>query len=295
MTRLTALVFALLIGLAAPTAAHAQQPTPEPEIVVTGQRLQEIMREFVGELAETPRSEDQLATWGMRLCPGVIGLRDRDTAQRIVDRIAQRAIEVGLEVGDVGCRPNVIIFFSPDASVLANELSDNFKRLMNYFPDNNTSTLGRAAFERFVSSEAPVRWWSVTRTMSRDGLDIEADGAARISNPSRLRRATRQDLDRVIVVVDVTRVNGRSTDSISDYLAMVSLAQIALDADVSSFPSILNFFNGGPSTLTEWDTAYLSGLYGATRDARNSSQQEREIARSMADDLSPPETEAPRE
>jgi hypothetical protein len=57
---------------------------------------------------------------------------------------------------------------------------------------------------------------------------------------------------------------------------MVSLAQIKLSTDYSTYPSILSMFSGGkgadeaPRDLTEWDYAYLRALYKipANRTAR---------------------------
>jgi hypothetical protein len=48
---------------------------------------------------------------------------------------------------------------------------------------------------------------------------------------------------------------------------MVSLAQIKLSTDYSTYPSILSMFSGAkpvdqaPRDLTEWDYAYLRALY----------------------------------
>jgi hypothetical protein len=73
---------------------------------------------------------------------------------------------------------------------------------------------------------------------------------------------------------------------------MVTLAQLDPRADTSTYPTILNLFSSPapgaqrPTAMTDWDVAYLHGLYDATRDARNSNQQEAEIATTMARDMS---------
>ncbi|MGH6951328.1 MAG: hypothetical protein ACREH4_10665 [Vitreimonas sp.] len=80
-------------GFASPAAAQQEE-----EIVVTGQRLHEMVREFVGEVALAPSSEDQLARWDRRVCAQLAGLGPRH-AQFIVDRIAQRSFALGLDPG----------------------------------------------------------------------------------------------------------------------------------------------------------------------------------------------------
>lgn len=106
------------------------------------------------------------------------------------------------------------------------------------------------------------------------------------SNGTRLQGSTRQDLNYVLVIADTRRASGVTVNALADYIAFISLAQVNPDVNTASYPSILNLFNeraGGQRTteLTQWDLAYLDGLYHATRTARNSAQQEDEIARRM--------------
>lgn len=69
---------------------------------------------------------------------------------------------------------------------------------------------------------------------------------------------------------------------------MVTLAQLSPNANTAGFETILNLFTAQaqgrpmPAAMTDWDVAYLHGLYGATQDARNAQTQEGEIAHSMA-------------
>jgi hypothetical protein len=74
---------------------------------------------------------------------------------------------------------------------------------------------------------------------------------------------------------------------------MVSLAQINSDADTTEMSTILNLFRGGASEMTAWDLAYLEGLYGATRAARSSNQQEGQIERTMIEELEAERDETP--
>ncbi|MGE0739974.1 MAG: hypothetical protein AB7O98_01430 [Hyphomonadaceae bacterium] len=279
---------AAALSLAALAAPALAQEVGEEDIVVTGRRLEEIVREFVGEVAVAPGSEDQLARWDRRICPGVIGLRNRALAQRIIDRVAQRAFEIGLEVDDPGCRADVIVFITPDSTALATELRDNFRRLVNYYSENNSATLGRDALDDFVETPRTVRWWHVTNSTTRDGYTM-GEGTQQVrAHGTRLSRETRQDFSRVIIVVDAQRAQGVNADSLADYIAMVSLAQLDINADTSAYPSILNLFGDAgerPVVMTEWDLAYLHGLYDATRNATSASRQQNEITGEMAEEL----------
>ncbi len=84
---LTAMALAALL-LAGPVLA--QQAQQEEDIIVVGERLQEMVRSFVGEVAVAPGGEQQMARWDRRICPLVAGLPGRQM-QYVADRIAQRA------------------------------------------------------------------------------------------------------------------------------------------------------------------------------------------------------------
>lgn len=278
------------IALVGQATAQTRADPPDDEIVVVGQRNSDAVRDFVGELGAAPRSADQLARWDRRICPGVLGLRPR-YAQFAIDRIAQRAFDVGLDVGEPGCRANVLIIVTPDPDAIARELFEQHRDALGYFYERGQRTLGRAALRHFVESDAPVRWWHVSRTVTRDGEAIgdTADGGPPVNllagAGSRLRRNTRLDFGAAFIVVDARRLEGMQLEALADYLAMVSLAQLDADADASAYPSILNLFSADatqrPAAMTEWDIGYLRGLYGATREASSARRQQGEIARGM--------------
>ena len=74
-----------------------------------------------------------------------------------------------------------------------------------------------------------------------------------------------------------------SGQQLADYVAMVTLAQNDPDADTGRYASILNVFDD-PETatgLTDWDQAYLRGLYDAERSRKNLRAGRTEIADSI--------------
>ena len=74
---------------------------------------------------------------------------------------------------------------------------------------------------------------------------------------------------------------------------MVSLAQLDADGETTDTPTILNLFadrdSGGamPAGMTQWDEAYLEGLYTARRTAPRAIWQRRDISRTMVEHLDP--------
>lgn len=291
------LLFAVLAAVCGVTAqARAQGTTGGDDIVVTAPRLNEMIRAFVGEVTVEQQAEGQIARWDRRICPQIAGLHQRQ-AQFVVDRLSQRAHQIGLQPGDPNCQPNILIFVTPDANRFAAALTAQFPIVFS--PDvPNMHQPSDEALARFVDSEAPVRWWHVSQTRSMEGQivrnsDTRPDRAnglrgvsvVRTGIASRVQRPTHQDFNRVIVIVNAERAAGYSFNALADYVAMVTLAQINPDADVSDADSILNLFflreDERPAAMTTWDVAYLTGLYEARPNAWTARQQEADIARHM--------------
>ncbi len=296
---------AIVLALSASAPVWAQEANPEEDIVVVGERLQEMVRSFVGEVAVAPGSEHQIARWDHKICPLVAGLPARQL-QYMADRIAQRAHQVGLEAEGPGCKANILVFVTPDASRLAGSIVDEFRTLVGYYSENGIATLGRGPLEDFAGSSAPVRWWHVNQTVSADGQELGGETAGsgtavvRSGQPmGRLRRGTRQDFLRVLIIVDARQAQGLQFQALSDYVAMISLAQLDPAGETTGVPTILNLFadrDAGrqpPVGMTEWDEAYLDGLYNARRTAPTELWQVRDISRRMVDNLEPSATPAP--
>ncbi|HEV7690979.1 MAG TPA: hypothetical protein VGO52_09160 [Hyphomonadaceae bacterium] len=283
---------------------HAQQveqsaPPSDERVIVPG-TPEEAIKNFVGEIAATTsRSENQIARWSRTICPSMVGMR-ANYAQLVIDRISRRALDIGLDIGEPNCRPSILIIVTREPDRVAQGLFDNYKRRLGYY--DGAETLGRNALRDFVKSTAPVRWWHVNYTVSADGQQALGGGqsAAAVGqmpsvanrHPSRILKSTRQDAAMAFVIVDARRLEGLDLMAVADYLAMASLAQLDPEADTSAYPTILNLF-GQPradasrtTSLTEWDIAYLKGLYEMTPEAASAARQQAEIAKSMNKDLS---------
>jgi|CXWL01.1.fsa_nt_gi hypothetical protein len=292
---IAALVFAYGATPNAQALNQASASQGEDEIVVTGLRLRELIGEFVGEVSAAAPAEDQMARWDRRICPGVAGLSARH-GQFIVDRISQRAFGVGLEAGAPGCRPNVLVLVTPDSDRLARSIVDDYPDLVGFYAGQAAVTRGREQLEDFANTPRAVRWWHVSQTVTADGRvlgnantqptpgGLRNAQIVRHARAGRLSRNTRQDFNRALIVVDARRAEGKQFDALADYIAMAALAQLEPDADTSAMRTISNLFSddgSGPTAMSNWDLAYLEGLYRAPRTARNAQQQTGAIARSM--------------
>jgi len=300
---------ALSILLAVAPMQDPPQPSPPPqeppaavdlgEIEVTGRPLDAIIRSFVDEVA-APNNRRGIARWDDRICIGVANLR-AEPAQYIVDRVSTVAEDLGVMPGEPGCQPNVIIIASDDPDGLARQLTEERRRAFRM--GGSGMDRGGDALEAFVASDAPIRWWQVsmpansetgqraTRIPGECAGSCDAEGinpqdyAPTISvfAASRLSTQIVDYIFRAVVILDIDQIGGMSGQQLADYVAMVTLAQIDPEADTSRYASILNVFEepDTASGLTEWDQAYLRGLYDAERNRKNLRAGRMEIADSI--------------
>lgn len=281
----------------AETPPQAAAPAPADSTTVEGLVITarptppaiDTVSAFVAEVS-APSANGRLARWDRKICPGVVGLK-APYGQALVDRVAAVSAAVGLEPGAPGCRPNMVIIATDDSQALARSVVDS--RPAAFARRERGMSRGDRALKAFVETPAPVRWWHVTRTRTAEGESYTQGSGVRVRSASRLRATTRDDFDHVIIMVDVRRIGVIRFEALADYITMIGLAQIEPDIDLGKTRSILGLFaardRGAEPVdgLTEWDAAYLLGLYGANRDVVRGSRQEREIAQDMLRRLGP--------
>ncbi|MES2861451.1 MAG: hypothetical protein V4701_08265 [Pseudomonadota bacterium] len=277
-----------------------QQVTPPQESSVL-EDIQVVGRESDATLeARVDRFVDQIsapagdygpARWHRDVCVGAINFQPV-AARAIVDRISEVALQLGLDPEDPGCEPQVLIIATNDGPGTAAGLVEREPRL--FILGGDGMDLGRAALNRFQSSEQPVRWWHIS-------LPVDADTGQRAvrlpgDNPdtpiiiqkfaaSRLRSATRDNLQRAIIIVDTARLGDATFSQLADYVALLAMAQVNPAVDVRGQDSILNLFDNPSSVsgLTAWDMAYLHGLYEAELDAVSQNSRFGAVERGMAE------------
>jgi hypothetical protein len=258
----------------------AQEPTTLEDVVIEGVRLRDLVRDFVGEVA-APAGDRGPARWNGPVCIGVVNLRS-EAAQYIVDRTSDVARELGLNAGEPGCRPNVLIVAVTDGRAVADAIVEARPRAFN--PGGSGMTRSRRALATFRTSEAPIRWWHVSAPIDSETGDLatrlpgEAPPVIAISRASRLRTDIRDDLLKAIIIVDMDKVTGLSFPQLADYCALVALSQVDPEANVAAFDTVLNVFSD-PATpgLTSWDMDYLNALYSAEQNSVGANARGAEI------------------
>lgn len=231
-------------GFAAPSGAQTPAgPPAEAEIVVRA-RQEDAIRQFVASVAEAGRS-GQLGRWSGEICPTVIGI-DESQAGFMAQRIGAVAAPLELRVRTSNCLTSMLIVVTNDAARLAT----HFARL---YPIT-LRTDGQAKLNLFAHTGRPVRWISVT--------DLCGIGCTQPN--SRILRATHPEFRAMLVIVDGRQIGNFSIGELSDYVAMVALANPRPGAREQA--SILSMFDrprpaDGPFAMTQSDRSYLAGLY----------------------------------
>lgn len=289
---MSAIALAVALMLSTPDQV-AQAPLQDPllsapvdleDIVVDGRPLEQIAETFVGEVAAPARNRG-MARWRDGLCVGVANLQP-ELAQYIADRVSTVAEDVGLKPGEPGCTPQVLIVATVDASVFTRQFVEVRPRLFRV--GGSGMDRGASALEAFIENDQPVRWWNVSLPVNDEtgltavrlpGYDPPRVGAV----ASRLTAQIVDDTKRAFVIVDVDKTKNVSLEQLADYIAFVVLAQVDPDADTSGYATILNVFDdpGQARTLTNWDRAYLQGLYDTIRRRQNFGAQRTEVVDSI--------------
>ncbi|MBK8199618.1 MAG: hypothetical protein IPK75_14795 [Acidobacteria bacterium] len=283
--------------------AEAAEPADEQalvneKVVVTARKPAET-KNYVEQVTAPPFGTEQLARWDDKICVGVSGIGE-DQAQFLADRVSQRAVEIGLRTGKPGCTPDITVLVTTEPAALIGKMQEQYSNLFAVSTEKRVGTLGSAAFEQFKTEDRPVRWWHVSETRGADGSRIAGEarqgvtdgvtGAPTVrSEGSRLRSATRQDLNRAIIVVDANLVQGVSVDSLGDYIAFVALMQADPNGNTTDISTIMNLFRSDvgdkrATTMTDWDKDFLRALYSMPRNTASLTQAQSYLASRMERD-----------
>ena len=288
---LAATLASLMILTSGQDIVSAQDPAvPQPpavdleDIVVEGRPLEDLTQAFVREVAAPARNRG-MARWRDGLCVGVANLQP-EMAQYITDRVSTVALDVGLKPGEPGCEPHVLIVATIDAPVFTRQFVEARPRLFRV--GGSGMDRGSGAFRAFIENDQPVRWWNVSVPVNdetgRIAVRLPGEEAPRNSvQPSRITTQIVDDTKRSFIIVDVDKTKDVSLEQLADYIAFVTLAQVDPEADTSGYATILNVFDDPAQTrtLTNWDRAYLQGLYDTIRRRKNFGAQRTEVVDSI--------------
>ncbi|MGH8319204.1 MAG: hypothetical protein ACREUL_14710 [Steroidobacteraceae bacterium] len=252
---------------------------------------------FVTSVAIQPWG-DALFRWTKPVCPLVAGL-PKAQGEFVLARISKAAIDAHAPLAGRVCSPNLFVVATdndPDALLKAWWARD--RQMYNF------QTVGFEAVETFIHSTRPIRVWyntyegcaggvAATSTLATliGGLGGEpGEGPVACEDILRSRivsMSTGSDISSAIIVVDGRQMKNVNLGQMADYIAMVGLADLRLDADSTPVPSILQLFGHGvpPQGLTRWDRALLYSLYNTSH--RSSSLEMSEMETMMVGRIAP--------
>lgn len=279
-----------------------QSTTSVDEVVVSARQLEEQVASFVDDIT-VPDFNLGVARMHRDMCVSVVNMQN-DAAQSIIDRVAQIGLEVGVKPGAPGCRPNVVVIATSDAHGTTDQMVSRYRGV--FLPDVSGARRSRAALERFKQTDLPVRWWQtsimidpitghsasriqnnhITGSIKLAGSDDEVmiDFPIVETTSTNLRTGIRSELAGSVIVIDMQKMSGISVPQIADYIAMIALTRVDMDANFSEYDSVLALATDKDvSGLSEWDMAYLKSVYSADLTHRLKSHQMHEVRYLMAE------------
>lgn len=277
-----ALSFLALAALQRVGAEQNGQKAGLPGVTITASQERKAVRrrvnKFVAAVIVRPWDES-LIRWNVPICPLVAGL-PRALGEFILEHISQAALDARAPLAGTKCRPNLYVVASPVPEQFLRKWWDREPKMY----DTRHGTL---PLRSFFESKQPVRAWynsavecgsgapaiSGGSTLAMAGVVTMGGGMSSFASgapvctdgvDTHLTYADVQAISSAIVVIDLRRLHKMTIQQLADYVALVGLADVRLDADPLVAPSILQLFAGhatAPPGLTPWDQALLYSLY----------------------------------
>jgi hypothetical protein len=271
-------MFASLAANFTPAATPDKSDKPALDsVTVEAQREHDALKKQVDSFvwgAIVHYSNVSPGRWDSPLCPLVAGL-PKEQGEFVLARLSQIAAAAGAPLGQADCKhPNLYIVVTREPERLLKKWR---RRDMRMFDD----THGELPIKRFLDTPRAIRAWYNSGATDQDGTSLPLNGlpgaagrlgvaGSSISVPTSTSTPgftfpIVESFSSVIIIADITRLQGLNSEQIADYVAMVGLAHVRPDSDVGSTPSILDLFSAAadrsPQALSNWDTALLKALY----------------------------------
>ena len=274
-TASAAAALAVLSGGAAadppPTSGSPAQSAPPSgsagleTVTIEARRHRELIERQISAFVSSitiPFRDESLARWQVPICPMVDGLT-QNQGEFVLARLLRVARDAGIPLALQDCKAaNFIVIVTRKPDALLQRWWAHNPRLFN-------TDRGVGGIKRFIGSTQPVRAWYNAYSSCPDGaMPFDIGGGPMCSNGgsgSRLTWGVVRVVDSVIVVVDAERITGFNLGQVTDYIAMLGLAQIREHAKPGAAPTILHLFADSPADrlegLSSWDQAFLRALY----------------------------------
>jgi hypothetical protein len=277
-------------GLCALLSAAAHTATTPLETVEVTASREKVRREIQTFVHKVTRLEGEfVGRWGVPICPMVVGVSDAQ-AQFIEHRLieVQDTVRQRQAVTQPKCRPNLFVIITDEADQVVAGWKERDPGMFRWKTREGVSRSG---------GTGAVRTW-------HNAIEEPADGTASTgtrltrnlpsSKPScpvtgRIAAGCWEHITTAVVLVDATKTGNVSLAQLADFISVVGLSQLDLSADLGGIDSVLRLFaqpppDVPPTGLTEWDYAFLNGLYRASYSPKD---QQRDIEARMVRQLAP--------
>ncbi|HTU64330.1 MAG TPA: hypothetical protein VMF52_00150 [Steroidobacteraceae bacterium] len=268
-------------------AAASGESLETVEVQGSREQMRKEIRTFVHQV--TRLEGEFVGRWGVYNCPLVVGVSD-EQAEFIQRRLVAIQDEVRKKTtpANAKCRPNLFVVITDDADAVLASWKERDPGMFRWKSRDGVSRSG---------GTGPVRTWhnaivepadgsASTGSRLTKGLPTNASGCPL---RGRIEAGCWEHITAVVVLVDARATGKITLTQLADFLGVVSLSQIDLSADLGGIDSILRLFaqprpDVPPAGLTEWDRAFLDGLYRASYSPMD---QQRDIEARMVRALAP--------
>jgi hypothetical protein len=250
----------------------------QPQPVSVKQRVDT----YVRGVAKNPgfSESESLVRWDVPICIFVAGLPE-DDGKTMTTQLTQSISAAGATLARQPCQPNLSVIVTSEPNRV---LEAWYARDKQLFGDATQPQIRR--FLDSSNSRPILVWRNIDRGRkagTRLGHFIPSNNNAESS--AFVGNAVLSFVS-VFAVVDTNLASRATLDQQADYVAMVGLSNIDLDADIGSAPSILRLFvrdSTPPAGLSDWDAAFIKALYQSDQTSRG---QRRDIAERILNQVS---------
>ena len=268
---------AMAVSFGVSSAYSGAEIAATETVVVEGTRPEIVRRvhTFVTGITHRGYTLESLARWNEPICPLVAGVPSTQ-GEFILQRLSQAARAAGAPLGPRKCRPNLHVVLTPEPDQLLDLWRKRAPRLFGGQPP--------AKVRRVLGKPRPIRvWYNAWESCSKGGVAAipGADTNFGLQSPaggncghrdSRLIFSAVNGISSVVVLVDLDDIKHVKLGALTDYIAMVGMAEVNLDGDWGDAPTILQLFadpgDGAPQRMSAWDRAFLNALYNTSQDSR---------------------------
>jgi hypothetical protein len=281
--------YIVITALAASFALAPAHSADDPlDTVVVEGSPEQMRREIQTFVHKVTRLEGEfVGRWGSFICPMVVGVSDSQAQfmrRRLIE--VQDTVRKKKTDPDTKCQPNLFVIITDEADQVLAGWKERDPGMFRWKSREGVSRSGGAG---------PVRTWHNAIVEPADGspatgsrLNVST-GKGGCPLLGRLQAGCWEHLTAVVVLVDAGKTGKVTLTQLADFISVLSLSQIDLTANLGTVDSILRLFAQPPPAvpaagLTEWDYAFLNGLYRASYSPKD---QQRDIEARMVRELAP--------